>query len=325
MKNYVPPLTSLFSSLLLVAATTSFCFGQSEEPYVIEAELVYVEDNIVPSPVDGIVTSLELEEGATVSKDTLMFQIDSRMADSEVTVAETELKAAVEKAENDANIRFSRAKFETADVEYKRVLSLVSKGSASESELQERELNRTQAELAIEVADLERRNDIAAAEIASAKLAAAKVQQSMRQVVAPFNGVIVEKNFKQAEYVRAGEKVLRLVNLGRIRAIGYLPTKDLLGPSYLLQDAPVRISIVLMKRRDRGQPETVDIDASISYIRPVEESNGAYRFWLEFDNPMQNGVHLIRQGMEATITITSPYLQRTSVVTTADFPSFPRP
>jgi multidrug efflux pump subunit AcrA (membrane-fusion protein) len=300
--------------LLLIAATVgvspSITFAQQNLRGVTidNVTISYRDDISISAPADGMITMLDVSEGTTVNQDQLVLTLDTRLAESEKLVAEQEYKAAKEKAEDKSNKEFAEAKYEMAKLAFAMKEKLWKTGTAGKLEYNEQWLNRRQAELGVTVADVERKRDLAAMEIAIAKVNAADVQISLREMTAPVGGKVVEKRFQNAEYVRAGEEVLRIVNLEKLKAKFLLPAELLVGPAYRIEGADVVITVTVFRGTLNSEPQSIQIPAKVGFVSSVQENNGAYRAWAEFDNAMENGVPVIRQGMEASVTIDSPML-----------------
>ena len=308
-------MTTLFSLVLscLVVLPAARTNAQSQ-PEVGSTEikisgLNYVNDKSIAAQSDGMIVYLEADEGSRIKKDELLFQLDTRLVDSEIRVAEQEVLAAKEKAEDESNIKFAREKLKLAEVEFQMNQQLVGKGAASEMETLAKKLEKTQAELGVDVAEVERRRDTAAFYIAKAKYQAAETQRDLRFVKSPIDGLVIERRFEQFEWVRSGEEVLRVVNLNKIRAKFLVPSSMLTGPAYALAGADAVITVVVYPGTATSQAQTVSVNAKIGFVAPVQESDGSYRAWAEFENIVENDIPVIRNGMNATIKINSPFIQ----------------
>jgi hypothetical protein len=85
-----------------------------------KAILSFVNDIKVVAQTDGIILDILVDEGTAVSKDTIMIQIDNRLAVAEREVASKELESAKLKAEDDSQIKFSVASYEVATSVFNR-------------------------------------------------------------------------------------------------------------------------------------------------------------------------------------------------------------
>jgi len=92
-----------------------------------KAILSFVNDIKVVAQTDGIILDILVDEGTAVSKDTIMIQIDNRLAVAEREVASKELESAKLKAEDDSQIKFSVASYEVATSVFNRSQELFAK------------------------------------------------------------------------------------------------------------------------------------------------------------------------------------------------------
>ncbi len=95
----------------------------------------------------------------------------------------------------------------------------------------------------------------------------------------------------------AGDVIVRLVALEKLRVVGMVKIDSLEAPPHLLLNAPASIDIQLYP----GAVQTVE--ARVGFVSPVMQSSGAYQIWVEIPNQKVNDQWLFRQGMPATIRI----------------------
>ena len=115
-------------------------------------------------------------------------------------------------------------------------------GSITISEIEELRFRAEQAELDLEKAQHERRQDQLSADLKAKELELSQYSIDVRKFVAPINGVVVEVLRQPGEWVEPGEKVLRIVRMDRLRAEGMVHSRDL-PPD--LRGAPVSITMDL--------------------------------------------------------------------------------
>jgi multidrug efflux pump subunit AcrA (membrane-fusion protein) len=263
------------------------------------ANLKFVNDLDIASQADGLVLELVADEGDMLSKGALLVQLDDRLANSELAVTHKELEAAKEKAKDDSEILYSRAAFNVAEIDYTKTEELNARGSETDAELRKKWLEKRRAELAITVAELKNNQDKAAVEVAAAKEGAAAVQVDLRKMLVPFDGVVAEKKKEKYDWVRAGEVLLRLVSMEQLRVVGQVRVDDLQAPPHELMNARAIVDIELFP----GNRERVE--AKIGFVSPVLEVSGAYRVWVQIPNKKVNNQWLFREGMPATIEIST--------------------
>lgn len=242
--------------------------------------------------------------------------------------AELELEAAKRLAENEAPIRYARRALEVATAHLKRAqnsrktlaasvsdneidnLQLQFEKSAYEAEqadyelgiarLTERvkrsdidslDLSIIQSELAVQQAEEDAQVAGLTKQVKQNDLSMVERDLDRRKITAPIAGMVVQVHHRRGEWVQPGEKVLRIVRLDRLRAEGFVQTKDLERD---LTDAPVRVKVALP-----GKPET-EYAGRIVFVSPeIDTVNSQVRVWAEIDNPRLE----LRPGLRAEMTI----------------------
>jgi len=155
-----------------------------------KAILSFVNDIKVVAQADGILLDILVDEGTMVSKDTVMIQIDNRLANAEKEIATRELESARLKAEDDSQIKFSEASFDVSSSVFKRSQELYEKIAESLDDLEKKRLEKIKAGFQIDVSKREQKINEAAVGVNEAKLNASLVQLELRTIKAPFSGVV---------------------------------------------------------------------------------------------------------------------------------------
>jgi macrolide-specific efflux system membrane fusion protein len=202
--------------------------------------------------------------------------IDDQVAQMAEVAAQLKFDVAHEKATNDVQVRFARKAAEVAEAELHRSTESVARfaKSVSQSQLDVERLNVEKTKLEAEQAD--HNQQVATLEMKSAQneLDAAKVQRARRQIVAPFDGTVVQVFVRLGEWVEPGQKALRIVDTRRLRAEGFLSAAD--AKANLL-GAPVELTIA-------GQ-ENEHFAGKIAFVSPeVDPITGQVRVWAEIEN-----------------------------------------
>jgi acetyl/propionyl-CoA carboxylase alpha subunit len=261
------------------------------------AALIFVNDVTVPAQADGIITNLLVDEGSVVKKGDLVYQLDPRLANAEISVQEKELEQARVKYEDESSLEFSRLAHQVAVKEYQISNDLVSKNAEDAMANERKRLEAEKARLQIKVSEMEKAKDAALVGVSEAKLDAAKVQLEMRRFEAPWDGIVSEVKKRQSAYVRAGEPILNLTDMRKVRVSGQVELTTGVPPHAIL-NAPARITITVAP----GVLETVD--GIVGYVAPNSRTVNNYPFWIEIENRLlQDGQYLFRGGMRAKVEI----------------------
>ena len=278
--------------------------GRTPAPLVDESAILeYVNDTQVPAQADGIIQKIHVEEGAFIEFDQPLFQLDDRLARAALEVSTKEWEAAKEKASDDSNVEFSNLSFQLAKTMLEAQTKVFAKGASSDIELRKVQLEADKARLGMKVAEIQHRTDILTASVNEAKSKADGVQVDIRNIRAPFSGIVAEQLKHNFEFVRSGEIVLRLVGMEKLYVVGNFPANQIGVAPHMLEGAPAAVVINIAPDVPGGKPQSKRIDGTISFVSPVLTSNGSYRVKMLIENVEVNGAWLLREGMDSRLEI----------------------
>lgn len=266
--------------LLSLAAGAAQTSAAEKGDSVVEVESVVLrllEEAEVPAQESGVVTSVAVREGGRVKKGELLTQIDDEVPRLAADAAKAQFEIARAKAENDVRSRFARKSLEVSEAELRRSTESIERfpKSVSQSQLDVEKLNVQKNSLETEQAEEERR--IATLEMNAKRneLAAAEAEVTRRRIIAPFDGTIVQVYVRQGEWVKPGQQALRIVNVDRLKAEGFVPAAQAAAD---LEGKPVRLTI-------DSTPAAVTYRGTIVFVSPeVDPITGQVRVWAEIDN-----------------------------------------
>ncbi len=262
------------------------------------AQVKFVDINSIAAQAEGRIDKLNVDEGSMIEAGVPMIEIDTRMVLKEIRVAERELDAAKLKANDVSNVNFSKAALEVAQAEVKISEDLFAKGAEGTMEGLKKRLELKKAGYQVDVSKIEKERDGADVDVKEAKLEAAKVQLELRTINAPRTGVITEVLKRQYDWVRAGEVIVKLVSLKRLRIKGQVVVSD--SPN-LLENAPARVTITIAPGL-KGET----IDGVVSYVSPqtaIEKDR--YDVYVDVENRLTpEGQYMFREGMTVEVEIT---------------------
>jgi macrolide-specific efflux system membrane fusion protein len=274
-----------FTNLFIVAlssavasAATAAAEGKAAKPVEVQSTVLrLLEEAEVPGQEPGVITAVAVREGQRVKQGELLAQIDDQVAKLAADAAKAKYDIAKAKATNDVRLRFAKKSTEVAEAELRRSTESIERfaKSVSQSQLDVEQLtvqkNRLEAEQATheqQIATLEMRQQ-------ESELNAARTQIARRRIVAPFDGVIVQIYARKGEWAEPGQKVLRIVNVDRLKAEGFISAEDAKGQ---MIDRPIRLTI-----EPGGEQNT--FAGKIVFVSPeVDPITGQVRIWAEIDN-----------------------------------------
>lgn len=172
-----------------------------------------VEFAALSSRTEGTLDILNVDEGDVVKKGQLLFQIDRRNLENEVTVAQRALDVCETEVKT-ARISFDLAKIRQtkARIDFERAQTLRKSNAVSQDSFET-------AELAFKEAQAECNRAASLVDIAEAlvekqrnNLSIAQKNLADSEIKAPFDGVITDTFVEQGEFVKGGTEILRLEN-----------------------------------------------------------------------------------------------------------------
>jgi multidrug resistance efflux pump len=211
------------TAVALLAASTSWVslsgIARGAEPLVVESALVRLTQQVeVPARAQGVIAAIHASEGDSVEQGALLAQMDDSEARLLEGRAAIELQLSKEKVANDVAIRSAQRALRFNQEEFNRLerVRRDTPGSISISELEERRFHAEQAELDLEKAQQERRQDQLSADLKAKELELSQHNVDVRKILAPIKGVVVEVLRQPGEWVEPGDKVLRIVRMDRL-------------------------------------------------------------------------------------------------------------
>jgi multidrug efflux pump subunit AcrA (membrane-fusion protein) len=307
----VPAASSTVRPAAAAPATAAFPFTyappqrQAEIPVVsangvISLKLCLVsliEDIQVPSLEQGAITSVEVVEGEFVTAGQLLAQIDDRQPRLDKLAAELQRSAALAKAEDDIEVRYAQAALQVADADLQRAVSIDSKspGGVTQQEIEKLRLAKHRDELQIDRSKLEMQIAKMNADVHQAGVQAADDALARRRVVSPIDGVVVTLFHERGEWVDAGQPLMQVIRIDRLRVEGFLSADDF-GPEEIA-GRPVTVDVAQAGGR------TVQFTGQVVYLSPLVQAGNKYRVRAEVENRSERGHPLLRPGMTATMHI----------------------
>jgi len=296
--------------LPLLALTAAMVVGQPEvrpTPLSTAPGTITVHHCLV-APVDqgqsqvaakepGVLEDIPVKEGQQVTSGQLLAQIDDAKDQMEVRAASAKLDVAHETAVNDVKRRYSIAAALVAEFTFLKNTEANKKvpGSVPATEVERLRLDWDRSKLEIEQNEFQHKIDVMDVRVKQAELDAANEGIERRKVRAPIDGVIVELKRHRGEWVAAGDTLLKLLRMDRLRIEGFINAKDY-APGEVV-DRPVTVTVMLA--RDRQETFV----GKVRFVSPQVEPGGDYRIYAEVLNRQENDQWLLRPGLNADMTI----------------------
>lgn len=296
------------TTLLAIATILSIAaphFVVADEPVIDHCYVSLIDDVQVSSPEAGVLVMLrdskgrvwKTDDGQAVQVGTLLVQVDDRQPRLEQQAAKAELTAALARAEDDIEVRFSEAAYRVAQAEYQAAIEVNRKvpNTVPATEVRRLELTQHRAFLQIEKSKTDQRVAKLNAEVSQAAVDAAAVAIERRQIKSPVDGLIISVLKQPGEWVQAGEPVARVARMDRLRVEGFLSATQFNASE--LANRPVTVQFELA----RGQK--VELPGRVTFVSPIVQAGNRYRLRAEVENRQEGGQWLLRSGMETRMVI----------------------
>jgi multidrug efflux pump subunit AcrA (membrane-fusion protein) len=269
----------------------------ASEARVETAQVFFIDDVEVPAQETGMLKRVFAREGDLVEEGQLLVHLDDRKPQLARQVADLERAAAMTRAEDEIEVDYALATLELAETELAKDLEINkrSPGSVPESDIRHKRLAVHRARLQIDRSRLDKHLAEVQAEVQGAAVLSAEETIRRCQIVAPFDGMVVDVLRQESEWVNAGEPVLRIARLNRLRVDGLLNAADFNAQE--VADRPVTVEV----RLARGK--RVQFQGQVVFVSPLVQAGNKYRIRAEVENQLDGGHWILRPGLPTSMTI----------------------
>jgi len=261
----------------------------------IHANVVASYDVQVASQSSAVIRSVEVTPGQKVEKGELLAQADDQLARLEVQKAKVSYTAALEESRSDADVRYAEVAKKHAEEELARHVKLFEQQIVSNSELGRHKAKVSELNDQIRKAKSSLRSAEQAANLKRVELDAAELRLSNYSVRSPISGQIVEVYARPGQWVAAGDRVCRVVDMEKLRIEGFISPEDFDAEELSGREVTVEVM------RARGR--IVKVPGKIGFVSSLVDPKwgGVCRVWVEVENRRIDGHWLLRPGATATL------------------------
>jgi macrolide-specific efflux system membrane fusion protein len=208
-----------------------------------------------------------------------------------------ERNAALAKANDDIEVKFATASFEVADAELQQSLDINrrSPNSVSASDIRRLTLAKKRAELQIDKSKLDLKVARLTADVQEAAVQAAEQAIHRRKIASPIDGMVVAVFRQTGDWVAAGDPVVHVVRLDRLRVEGFVPAAD--HDPTEIDGRPVTIEVELAHGRK------AQFAGRVVFASPILQAGNKYRVRAEVENRQEAGQWLLRSGGTANMNV----------------------
>ena len=192
------------------------------------------------------------------------------------TLARQQYVDSVSKSEIDGlRLAYERTRLETKQADFDRAMEALHANAERET-VASQHIEIEELRIAIAQADVDARVNRLQAELESQQSQLADLAVERHQIISPIDGVVVERMRSKGDWVTAGDPVVRVVRLNRLRAEGFVTTDKL---------AALRSHRTVELEVHAGGGTMIRREGRIVFISPeIDPVNEEVRFWVEFDN-----------------------------------------
>jgi len=268
-----------------------------DETVSVFGEIVSRQSGPVQVAISAPVDSVNVRVGDRVTQGELIATLDS----SSLELQKATVEARVERAKWVTYRR--QTELELARQKEERFRQLRHSAATTEAQLED-------AEFQLQIADQALGEARASAQQIDRELDIAKYNLSLTQIVAPYSGVVVERNIEIGQYVRVGDRVVRIIGDHELEIEAYIP--------YRYIDA-LKVGDTLKARFDNGTQFDVSLRAFIPEEH-VSTRTRAVRF--TFDPSAIDDVLAVNQNVIIEVSVSTQSealtLHKDAVITNHD-------
>jgi multidrug efflux pump subunit AcrA (membrane-fusion protein) len=273
---------------------------------VERALVTLIDDNKVPATELGMLTALTVKEGDSVELGAALARIDDRETLAKQRIAQGELDAALAQAANEAELEVAQKAEEVSRSELDQMTEIREKspGAVALSEWRKYKFQLDKAIAQVKQAINEREIAKLTAGAKQAQLDATSVELDLRQIKAPFKGQVVEIYKHPGDWVQAGEAIMHVVGLDKVRVKGMVRANFATASEVL--GKPVAITV------NASGDKQFTVQGIINFASPVIEGVGESRHFrvhadvtneVTIDPVTQQETWKIQPGSSATMNI----------------------
>jgi len=252
-----------------------------------------IEQIDVPARSEGRLIKVHVKEGNVVSRGDALGQLNDGEAQLTLKRAQTELQLASEKAQSETSIQVTRLTRDVSVSEFKRAQHAkeISPSSISASEYDRLRLDTEKSGLELTRLSEERRFAFFASQTKAIEVQMARLALDERQITSPIDGIVVQVHRREGEWIRPGEKAIRVVRIDRLRVEAYVSLNLALAT---LENAAAVLQI------PGANSSVQEFAGEVVFVNPeADPVNGQIRIWAEIENRDR----LLRPGQRGRLKI----------------------
>lgn len=278
----IPVVAILLTATLGLTAQTGFQSQESSSSYsgdtisLTECNVQLIQDIELPALESGLLTNILVKPGDYVGKNQKVGQMDDKRARRALESAKLRQQIAGDRANDNTEVNTTYKQAELAYQEHLKNNRLRRSGSMSEQQAE-------RAKVSAEIANFQYKGAKNARRLAGVEAAAEMVEVKASQdsidrhsLESPINGVVYEMAREAGEWVTAGEPVMRIAQMDRLRIIGFIDGNRY--NSNQVADCEVTATVML----PRGRKE--QFKGRVVFVEGRRSIKNEFRIRAEVDN-----------------------------------------
>jgi multidrug efflux pump subunit AcrA (membrane-fusion protein) len=259
----------------------------------------FISEPILGFEESGIITKIP-KEGTAIRAGDVIAMLDPKEMELKVDVAAAALNVAEKEAGNQIKVRYAEASAKANEADYMSGIDANRRknGVVPEMELRRRKLEAEAGKLSIENANYELEIARLSSLVKKAELNATEFALKRMKIVSPISGIVIKREAHDGQFVRAGDPVLQIAQLDRMRVAAYIPMDDI-SPRDIV-GRRVTIEIACGRDPQTGKERQFVCESTIEFVDAMVKTNDSYRVWAEFDNTAD---FVVRNGMPVRMVI----------------------
>ena len=220
---------------IIKVETKNFKAEQIDQSIIIQGQTIYNRKIDVKSETTGNITNINFDRGDSVEKNKKLLNISIENRKEVLKSIQKDIdrlnKELIINEKNRDNLLFKNLELiKLYEIEYLSAKQLIDKGLSSKSKLSLASFNLTNAKS--DQIDIKLKYETQLANIESqiasytSQLKQINLDIKKTKILAPFEGIITNKNIEVSDYVTPGNILLTIVNLNPIKVQGYLSEFD---------------------------------------------------------------------------------------------------
>lgn len=256
-----------------------------------------IEDVEVPAEETGKLVKIDVQRGATVTRDQQVALIDTQRTQRMLEEAQLKFDQANQRATDEISINAAFAKLQLASEEFTDTQQLYRKGAKSKTEYKRAAYSMEIAQLELDAARKEK--ILAAVESDTQQVAvnAAKDSLQRHKLKSSLDGEVFEVLKDAGEWVQAGETVMRIVRMDKLRIQGFVDSNKYNPPDIEGRRVTAYVNL--------AGGEQVAFDGEVTHVS-LENYSDKFQIDVDIVNrkyPNSPDHWILREGTEMNIRI----------------------